>query len=199
MPRSTKCTPSTNNDGIWFRTRGWTDGPLNRVSATSTGSMLSSTFNLESSRHPLPPPEPFNTLEKNNYIEENPFSGHDNRHSFQDHGVYFGQGLGKKLWQGEKRQHNSRDLITWETGHNLHYSTYYHDTYKGTPTNKPPTHRRFPRVHSEPKQGSIKLDTTTTDRYQSPDVPHKTPTQILASSQEPFIKHNPWRYSYKAY
>ncbi|XP_033113413.1 testis-expressed protein 36-like [Anneissia japonica] len=198
MPRSRKFSPATNNDGVWFRTRGWTHEPLQRSSATSTGDMLTSTFKPESSAFPKPPPEPFTALEKSSYIEENPFSGHDNRHSFQDHGVYFGQGLGKKLWQGEKRQHNSRDLITWENG-NLQYSTYYRDTYKGTPCKEPLTQRRFPRIHTEPKQGTIKLETTTTDWYQPPKVPYETPTQILASSQEPFLEHNPWRYSYKSY
>lgn len=44
---------------------------------------------------------------------DHPFSQHDNRHAFQLNGVYFGQGLGKKLVLDERNQHKSDDIIGW--------------------------------------------------------------------------------------
>lgn len=65
----------------------------------------------------------------------------------------------------------------------------------GQPAENPPVHRRFPRKYRAPEPGSFKLQTSTTNWYQAPDVPFRTPTHVLAVSQEPFPKHNPWKYS----
>ncbi|XP_041477365.1 testis-expressed protein 36-like [Lytechinus variegatus] len=198
MPKSRAHAPSTAEDGIWFQTRGWSGKGEMRNTGTTTGLMLSSKFNPESSSKPQPPPPAYNELAEKTYIHENPFSMHDNRNSFQDHGVYFGHGLGKKLEHGSKRQHNSEDFVTWKSPDRF-FKTDYQAEYQGKPTKNPPTTRRFPRKYPEPDQGLIELPTSTTHTFEPPKVPYDTPTQVLVSSKEPHLKPNPWKYSYKAY
>ncbi|XP_072026732.1 testis-expressed protein 36-like [Amphiura filiformis] len=197
MPKSRKCAPSTANDGIWFQTRGWSDPALLRDSSTSTGIMLSTTYKPEALSYPKPPPQPFSTLAQPDYMECNPFSSHDNRHSFQDHGVYFGHGLGRHHFYGSVNQHESEDPVTGKSSQR-HFNSSYRETYQGKACKTPPTRRRFPKVHNEAKEGRIKLHTTTTDWYKAPDVPYKTSTQTLVSSKEPHLKPNPWKYSYQS-
>ncbi|XP_071792759.1 testis-expressed protein 36-like [Asterias amurensis] len=199
MPKSRQCAPSASNDGIWFRTRGWSDPPLMRDTMTSTGNMLNMSLRETQPQRPKPAPEPFNTKMEMTYDMENAFSVHDNRHSFQDHGVYFGHSLGKRLFHGDDRQHGSKNFYTWDLPNQDLNSTNYGDAFTGRQCREPPTRRRFPRQHAEPREGKQKLDSTTTDWFRSPDVPYKTETQTLVSSKEPHLKPNPWKYSYKAY
>jgi hypothetical protein len=79
---------------------------------------------------------------------------------------------------------------------NYNYKTEYYDRYDGEDTKEAPTRRRFPKIHKEGDPNIEKLDTTTTDWFTSPTVPHKTPTHVLAVSQEPFLPSNSWKYSY---
>ena len=51
---------------------------------------------------------------------------------------------------------------------------------------------RFPREHAAPKKGRQKIPTDIA----YPNAPFKTYLQTLCSSQEPFAKHNFWKYSY---
>ncbi|XP_077992268.1 testis-expressed protein 36-like [Glandiceps talaboti] len=199
MPKGRRFVPSTEMDGVWFNTRGYHSAPLFRNTCTSTGEMLSTRFRSETAarQRPAPPPEPFDDWSQGTYNETNPFSLHDNRHSFQDHGVYFGHGLGKRLLPPTERQHFSKDLVSWEKK-DFYGKTNYKGEYQQRHCKNPPTRRRFPQIHEEGKPGPKKLDTTTSDWYRAPEVPHETSTQVLASSQEPFLKHNPWKYSYKA-
>lgn len=46
-------------------------------------------------------------------VKENRFSQHDNRHAFQNYGVYFGQGLGKRPVSRMMNQHNSDNHTSW--------------------------------------------------------------------------------------
>ncbi|XP_048746081.1 uncharacterized protein LOC125658732 isoform X2 [Ostrea edulis] len=138
-----------------------------------------------------------------NYRTSNKFSEHDNRNAFQDHGVYFGSGrdertLGRKITLPELRLHHSEKTFLKHHSRNpvdADLNTNYRVAYIGQPTEHPPVHRRFARKYKEPETGSIKLQTTTTDWYKPPEVPHRTSTRVLAVSQEPFPKHNPWKYS----
>lgn len=59
-----------------------------------------------------------------------------------------------------------------------------------------PDHRRFPTQYPEGASGLAKLTTTATKWFTPPDVPHATPTHVLAVSQEPFLAANKWKYSY---
>lgn len=202
MGRGRQFVPSVSPDGSWFAHRGCESASVHRTCDTSTGSMLNAPFN-EPSR-PAPPPENFRSKTMINYKISNVFSEHDNRHSFQDHGVYFGDGrtdrtLGKKLILPDMRlhhtdnvflKHNDRKPVEFD----LH--TSYGKAFTGQPTVHPPVHRRFPKRYKPPSTGSVKIDTRTTDWYKAPEVPFRTPTQVLATSQEPFLKHNPWQYSY---
>lgn len=87
-------------------------------------------------------------------------------------------------------KHNDRKPI------NFDLNTSYGKAFTGQSTTQPPVHRRFPKRYKPPSTGPAKLDTRTTDWYKPPEVPFRTPTQVLATSQEPFLKHNPWQYSY---
>ena len=107
------------------------------------------------------------------------------------------QGLGRQHFSGVVNQHSADDPVALNSS-NRYFNSAYRETYKGQSCKAPPTRRRFPKVHKEPKEGQIKLHTTTTDWFKSPDVPHETPTQTLVSSQEPHLKPNPWKYSYQS-
>ena len=106
------------------------------------------------------------------------------------------QGLGREHFYGSVNQHTTEDPVTESS--QRHFNSSYKDTFKGNQCKTPPSRRRFPKVHKEPKQGTIKLHTTTTDWFKAPDVPYNTKTQVLVSSQEPHLKPNPWKYSYQS-
>lgn len=198
MPKGRTYAPSIENDGNWFRTRGFKSAPLFRDTSTSTGRMLAATFNVESLRRPASPPPTFKNWSRVNYKDENNFSLHDNRHTFQDFGVYFGHGLGKRLVPPEERQHRSEDLVAWQKK-DFYGTTNYNYSYQLRHCRSPPKRRRFPTIHQESKPGLIELDTTTNKWFTAPDVPYETRTHVLATSQEPFLQHNPWKYSYRAH
>ena len=104
--------------------------------------------------------------------------------------------LGKRLTAGDHRQHyTDKEYLKHNACDNKIYHTSYVDNFQGVPTLEPPKHRRFPKVHKEGVAGDAKLSTTTTSWHRSPEVPYKTPTHVLAVSQEPFLKHNSWKYS----
>lgn len=202
MGRGRKCVPSVSPDGSWFVHRGCESAGFSRTCDTSTGSMLLAPFS--DSAKPAPPPEPFRSKTMINYKISNVFSEHDNRHSFQDHGVYFGDGrsdrtLGRRLILPDLRLHHTDNVFLKHNDRNpvnFDLNTSYGLTYQGKPTDQPPAHRRFPKRYKPPSSGPAKLETKTTDWHQPPDVPFKTATQVLATSQEPFLRHNPWKYSY---
>ncbi|XP_013383165.1 testis-expressed protein 36 [Lingula anatina] len=206
MPKGRNFAPSTQADGIWFPHRGYEEYARQpeRTLDTSTGTMLTTTFHPQSSNIPNPPPEPYFKKEYRTFKHKNDFSAHDNRHSFQDHGVYFGDGnesrfLGKRLKRTDQRQHyTGKDFvkhygrITIASDFNSTYGT----SFLGEPTEKPPSYRRFPKLHTNSHPGPVNLSTTSRSWIKQEELPFKTPTQVLASSQEPFLKHNCWKYSY---
>lgn len=140
-----------------------------------------------------------------NYRTSNRFSEHDNRNSFQDHGVYFGDGnkgrqLGRSLLHPQDRLHHSNPAYLKHNGREIieyDYHTTYQKSFLGKDTETPPKYRRFPKSLPQVQPaGRIPLDTTTTEWQPSSKEEHRTNTQVLAVSQEPFLKHNPWQYSY---
>ncbi|XP_060065011.1 uncharacterized protein LOC132545350 [Ylistrum balloti] len=214
MGRGRRFAPSSAKEGIWFNHRGSESAGGNRTAATSTGVMLTAPFDSENEARPQPPPGPFRSKtelddaesfcsDKINYKTSNRFSEHDNRNAFQDHGVYFGDGRddrtqGRKIILPDLRLHHTETCFLKHFGRSAvdrDLQTTYGNSFTGTPTEKPPVHRRFPKQYRTPKSGPIKLNTTTPHWFTEPDVPHKTPTQVLAVSQEPFLKHNAWKYS----
>ena len=86
-------------------------------------------------------------------------------------------------------KHHARETIGYE------YCPMTATTYRGQPTQHPPQHRRFPKIHKEPTSGCITLPTQTSGWFKDEKL-HKTSTQVLADSQEPYLKHNPWKFSY---
>ncbi|KAK3590265.1 hypothetical protein CHS0354_041343 [Potamilus streckersoni] len=138
-----------------------------------------------------------------NYKSSNKFSEHDNRHSFQTHGVYFGDGkdsrqLGRRNINADMRIHHTEKDFFKHNGIEVteyDYRTTYGNSFIGDPTPNPPTFRRFRKSLPPPKTARFPNDTTVTDWFQPPIVPFRTPTHVLAISQEPFLKHNAWKYS----
>ena len=106
--------------------------------------------------------------------------------------------LGRKNQLPDLRIHYTDEEFLKHFGRNpvdRDLNSTYGTSYKGEPTVKPPTYRRFPKNYGQPTSGQIPLQTTTADWFKHPDVPHATPTHVLAVSQEPFLKHNKWKYS----
>lgn len=139
-----------------------------------------------------------------NYRTSNRFSEHDNRNAFQDHGVYFGDGnntrqLGRNLIDPHLRLHNTNKDFLRHYGREVtdcDYHSTYNRSYLGRDTQEPPRYRRFPKSLPPAEPGRVPVATTTTAWLPSSDPKYKTDTQVLAVSQEPFLKHNSWKYSY---
>ena len=76
------------------------------------------------------------------------------------------------------------------------YASIYGSDFQGEPTEKPPVHRRFPRIHKEGVPGPGGLTSGTGAWHSPPDVPATTPLHVLTVTQEPFLPANKWKYSY---
>lgn len=205
MARGRRHVPPATEVGIWFQHRGsQSAGSTLRQDATSTGYMLSAPFRATSAQVPLKPPPKFETKSERNYRTSNRFSEHDNRNSFQDHGVYFGDGqstrqLGRNLIDPHLRLHNTGKDYLKHMGREVtdyDYHSTYNTSYHGRDTEEPPRFRRFQKSLPPASPGRPELTTTTTAWIPSESSKYKTHTQVLAVSQEPFLKHNPWKYSY---
>ena len=109
---------------------------------------------------------------------------------------------GRYLTALQSRQHNtSTDFLKHygRTQVDSDYRTVYTQRYRGSssPCEQPVSHRRFAKTFPQANSGLAKLSTTAvTSPYSKPDVPYKTPTRVLAVSQQPFLGPNKWKYSY---
>lgn len=106
--------------------------------------------------------------------------------------------LGRRLRSPKSRSHHTDNTFLKHYGRlpiDFSYNTVQSDSYQGDSITDPPEMRRFPKICQEPQEGRIKLDTTTSDWFKCPDIPHKTPLHVLAVSQEPYLQHNAWKYS----
>ena len=115
------------------------------------------------------------------------FQGRDNRM------------LGRYLVSPDQRMHHTENTFLKHYGRedvDYDYHTNYNKSYKVRNLEEPPRHRRYSKALKTPSPGPIPLDTTTTNWHPSAQKEHKTTTQVLAVSQEPFLKHNAWQYSY---
>ncbi|XP_064631019.1 testis-expressed protein 36-like isoform X2 [Lineus longissimus] len=204
MPKGRQHAPSTADIGNWYEHRGLPHVYYNtpaRVPGTTTGTMLASPYVPQS--YPFPPPRPYMEKDSKSFKSQNSFSVHNNRNIIQDCGEYFGDGkdsrfLGKMNKDPYHRQHFTGSAYLsheGEEGNPYNFKTMYRASYFGDQETERPTLRRFPKVYSAGTEGTKKLDTSTTDWYNEPDVPHKTSLQVLASTQEPHLKRNRWKYS----
>ena len=115
------------------------------------------------------------------------FQGRDNRM------------LGRYLVSPDQRMHHTENTFLKHYGReefDYDYHTNYNKSYKVRSLEEPPKYRRYSKALKTPSPGPIPLDTTTTNWHPSAQKEHKTSTQVLAVSQEPFLKHNAWQYSY---
>jgi len=125
----------------------------------------------------------------------NTFSKHDNRHSLQNKGEYFSNGLGKKRLD-EKCQHRGDNLTCQDI--NIIPS---HPLYKNSFENKQASKckfTRFPRIYKQIESTEKVIDLTTSTTKWWPDIDsHRTDLHVLASTQTPHAKSNTWKYSYQ--
>ncbi|GFR96658.1 testis-expressed sequence 36 protein-like [Elysia marginata] len=181
-----------------FRHRGEpgdVEGRLRDV--TSTRQMLEAPFSAPCG--PRSPPLLYTQKEEPVYDQRNPFTQHDNRHYFQDKGEYFGNGrntrnLGKRLHPLEGRLHHTD--VSYLHHHSramtLHdYNPVTATSYRNLGSTEPVTRRRFPRVYKAPglKEDNLKLTSWG-------NSPFRTSMHVLAASQEPYLGHNSWQYSF---
>ena len=120
----------------------------------------------------------------------------------QGHGT---RTLGKRLLLGNQTlhytdknhlKHYGREVINYD------YNSSYALTYKGPPSTEYPELRRFPRVHSQQTNGTgdggggkVSGTPTSTTNWFTSETPFNTHLKVLATSQQPFLKHNNWKYS----
>ncbi|XP_025094008.1 uncharacterized protein LOC112563843 isoform X1 [Pomacea canaliculata] len=89
-------------------------------------------------------------------------------------------------------KHYSRNHVDYD------YTTISASSYSGRATCDPPSYRRFSRKYGQPQSGrDVSISTTTNDWFKQPHVPYSSSTRVLAVTQQPFPKHNPWKFSYK--
>ena len=84
------------------------------------------------------------------------------------------------------------------------YNTEFATSFSGAPATTAndsglSSARRFPRTRPEPPSGPVPLSTSTTAWLPRAEDQKSTgpSTRVLAISQQPYPKHNSWRYSYK--
>lgn len=203
MAKGRRNVPPANDATLWFLPNG---GKLaestQRPYSTSTGAMLAAPFHLSSADILPVPPKRFLAKSAINYRTSNRFSEHDNRNAFQDHGVYFGDGqdtrqLGRNLADPRLRLHNTnRDFLKHYDREEMEcdYHSTYQNAFRGRDDTERPHFRRFPRSLQPAEPGHVPLTTKITGWL--PTSEYRTTTQLLALSQEPFSKQNPWKYSY---
>jgi len=168
---------------------------------TSTKDMLEAPFSAQG--RPRPPPVPFHTREEAIYKDVNPFTQHDNRHYFQEHGVYLGNGrdtrtLGRRLQPVDSRLHHT------DSGYLHHramvqppvqdYTSITATCFRPPTQTDAPVRRRFQRSYTNTDNFP---STTTTDWHKDTPPDAQTRLDVLAASQEPFLPHNSWKYSFK--
>ena len=131
------------------------------------------------------------------------------------------QGLGRRLVRGTRNQHGSENHLCWsdpitkcstyragyctELAHRQRHSSV-HSTLQADgallkkfhATTKP-NFRHFPRNHPIPTSPSKTQLTTTATKWfnEKTDGAHTTPLSVLAATQQPFLKDNPWAYAFK--
>uniref|UniRef100_H2ZKM1 Domain of unknown function with conserved HDNR motif domain-containing protein n=1 Tax=Ciona savignyi TaxID=51511 RepID=H2ZKM1_CIOSA len=201
MTKGRKHVPSQKEHGVWFPHRGMPLKMESRSSGTTTGVMLNVEENAtDNSSHVKIPPLFLQRI--SNVSKSNSFSNHDNRNSFQDHGVYFGQGLGKQKIANEQSQHGSEDVVTWNKGNDPEaiegINSIYREDFCGTRTSSQTKHRRYSKHYAEPTTGLVKVSSNTTQWVKDGEKIDQTYLQTLANTQEPHHEHNPWKYSYHA-
>lgn len=106
--------------------------------------------------------------------------------------------MGKRILPGRDRQHFTHSDYLEHEGvwkPRDQFLTTSVDYYRGIAPDEPTKHRRFPRAHESGTCRNTNLSTGSHNWLHSPEVPYKLPTQMLASSQEPFLKPNKWKYS----
>ena len=95
-----------------------------------------------------------------------------------------------------RQHHTDKEFLKHFGRHfvNHDYHTLYRKDFEGLPNSQRLSTRRYPRNHKKGSPGTVELSTQTT--LHSDDESYTTDLQVLATSQQPFLKHNKWKYSY---
>ena len=144
-----------------------------------------------------------------------------------DWAIYFPQlqGLGKRPVTDTRNQHGSENHLSWSNPvtkcstytagycttqpdhrHRRSSEGWRHSTLQADEALLKKFHavtksnfRRFPRSHPIPSSPTKSQLTTTATKWfhEKSDGAHVTPLSVLAATQQPFLKDNPWAYSFK--
>ncbi|XP_059174305.1 testis-expressed protein 36-like [Physella acuta] len=195
MTKGRNFAPSSANDGSWFQHTREPNMPQRRV-LTSTREMLDAPFSAPV--RPANPPPQYREKEEALMSQEYPFTQHDNRHYFQQRGEYFGNGrdtrfLGRRLTAASARLHHTNtNFLYHKDGRPLPpYNSVTAISYQHPVGAEPTTRRRFPKSYANSKGREPSTDLTS---WASP--PLQTPLHVMAVTQEPFLRHNRWKYSF---
>nr|CAB3266912.1 testis-expressed sequence 36 protein-like [Phallusia mammillata] len=201
MGKGRRFVPSQEEHGTWFTHRGMPTNIPSRESGTTTGIMLGNSLSDHSSHVKCPPL--FQDKLKVPYKQQNPFSLHDNRNSFQDHGVYFGQGLGKQKTVFANGQHCSEDIVAWTEQNRRHKKNDINSLYREDFAVKErplSCHcRRYSKFYTPSTSNLLSTPSNVTMWVGNDEIVPQTYLQTLANTQEPHLKANPWKYSYHAH
>lgn len=204
MPKGQGLWRTAENQSQWFSHHTIVkNSNLERDLNTTTGVMLQAPFGALGKVYPPGPPAPYSEKMNRNFKASNNFSLHDNRHSFQDKGIYFGDGkntrtLGKRLTSPRSRQHSSGSDFLTHYGReviNFDYNPTYSSNFAGVRSADPIVkHRRFPTSY-KPAEDAVK-PTDADNPLLCGAQNHTVPLAVLAVTQEPFLPSNKFKYSY---
>ncbi|KAJ8250299.1 hypothetical protein COCON_G00222210 [Conger conger] len=135
------------------------------------------------------------SMEKDSWKAEGrdyPYSTHDNKAMLQSSIESYDNGLGRKKYLGEKRQHNSHFCLSHE-GKPRHdwtegFSAYQTD-YQGCQETEGTHSRRFPRNHLERSRGAAARADASFMWFGRHDSKHCTPLGVLAGANLSCLQH----------
>ncbi|XP_036403060.1 testis-expressed protein 36 [Megalops cyprinoides] len=128
-----------------------------------------------------------NDVKRKRGCREYPFSTHDNRTSLQNSIEAYDQGLGRRKFAGETRQHNSHfclrdDGNSSEAGGWSEDSSAYQTDYQGCQGTEGTHSRRFPRNHLERSHAAVAKAGEGGMWFGRHDAKHCTPLSVLAAT-----------------
>ncbi|XP_018604915.1 testis-expressed protein 36 [Scleropages formosus] len=180
------------NEGKWFAHAGLRVSKEQDISPPGdAGPMM-----LQVKRYP----RVFRSTEQKTMCREYLFSAHDNRDALRDSIETYDNGLGRKKFLDDRRQHNSdvsflaqgdsSSLKDWRQS----FPTYLSD-YRGHGKTESPGRRRFPRNHLERSKDAAVQAIEDFMWFGRNDSIHLIPLSVLSATHW-HVGKNPWRYSY---
>ena len=104
--------------------------------------------------------------------------------------------LGRRQYTADKNLHYTDATFLHHPLDTPTMSTTYGVTFDKKTNTNPVLFRRFPKVYSDAKHGPLEPSMCASHWFKDPEV-YKTSTETLVGSLSPYIKHNPWKFSYQ--